>query len=239
MEQNKQIHEKTALKDNTRRAKRAVFMIWVILVLDVAMGIFYIRKYSLLQQILDGSMLPDDIWVDAYDMLEGILALLYLLAVLISGITFIMWFRRAYYNLHQIKDDLSYSEGWAAGAWFVPILNLFRPYQIMKELYEKTKEYLVEKKRIHPDALSLEWVGWWWALLIISSIVDRIIFKLPQDSLEDLLTESVWQIISAVIGVVSAWITIKVIKAYADVEPLLQEKESSGPNEILYPSNER
>ena len=44
-----------------------------------------------------------------------------ILAIIII-IFWIQWMRRAYFNLHQLKTPrLQFSEGWAAGGWFVPI----------------------------------------------------------------------------------------------------------------------
>lgn len=42
--------------------------------------------------------------------------------------------------------NLSHDESWAAGSWFVPILNLFRPVSIMKEMYVRPKEFLTAEE---------------------------------------------------------------------------------------------
>lgn len=61
--------------------------------------------------------------------------------LIVLCVTCIMWFRRAYHNPYKIGISyLSYSEGWAAGAWFVPFMNLVRPFTIMKEIWNKTQE---------------------------------------------------------------------------------------------------
>src|SRR4249919_2196416 len=54
-------------------------------------------------------------------------------------VSFIMWFRRAYWNLHQVNVSAAhFPEGWAAGAWFVPFINLIRPYRIMQQIWKGT-----------------------------------------------------------------------------------------------------
>ena len=80
-------------------------------------------QYDLLQTVANGGFISDEA-VEANDTRESFLGIIYLIAYIISGITFIMWFRRAYFNLHQKVSWLNHSEGWAAGCWFVPIVNL-------------------------------------------------------------------------------------------------------------------
>jgi hypothetical protein len=48
---------------------------------------------------------------------------------------FLVWFHRAYTNLHSLgMEPLRLRAGWAVGGWFVPILNLVRPKQIMSDI---------------------------------------------------------------------------------------------------------
>jgi hypothetical protein len=126
-----------------------------------------------------------------------------------------MWFKRAYFNLHQKVKNLSYSVDWAVGSWFVPILNFFRPYQIMKELYQETKKLLLNKGLITEDSLSTKYIGLWWTLWIIGGIIARLAFKFTINNIL-LITDNI-------IGIFLALITIKVIKDYSKVEPLLKK----------------
>jgi len=82
---------------------------------------------------------------ESNDLRQLVIAIISMVVALISAVTFIMWFRRAYFNLHSRVSKLSFTEGWAAGAWFVPIVNLGRPLNIMQELYNKTAALLKEK----------------------------------------------------------------------------------------------
>lgn len=55
-------------------------------------------------------------------------------------IMLMVWMARAYHNLHRAGlPGLNYSPGWAIGAWFVPIMNFWRPYAIMKEIFYRTQ----------------------------------------------------------------------------------------------------
>ena len=212
------------LKPNEKRAKNAILFIWIVLALEIVNIISSYLQYELLQAAANGWDISDK--ADANDMREGIVALFYFIASVISAITFIMWFRRAYYNLHQRVNYLSHSEGWAAGCWFVPIVNLYRPYQIMKELYVETKNFFSRKGLSEKINYTTDYVGWWWTLWIISGIIGNFVFRFSlryAETIEDYITMTFGQIIVGVLGIPLALITIKVIKDYAKVELLLSE----------------
>lgn len=63
------------------------------------------------------------------------------------------------------------SPGFAAGSYFIPILNLFKPYQAMKECYTACRV----------DGGSL--LGFWWAAHIIGFMLGQISSRLTIQSL--------------------------------------------------------
>jgi len=208
------------LKSNEQRAKNAILLIWIVFALEIISLISSYFTYDLFHTIANGGEISTEV-AEANDTREQIIGILYLIAYIISGITFIQWFRRAYFNLHQKISDLTYSEGWAAGAWFVPIINLFRPYQIMNELYEKTRRlFLVRGANTN---LSTNSLGIWWALWIISAIVGQFVYRysMKAEFVDELITATIASMISNVIGIVLALITVKVIRDYAKEESLL------------------
>lgn len=211
-------------KPNEQRGKTAIFLIWVILGLEILSLISSALQYDLLSSIANGKEITIDA-ANANDTREAIIAMLFLIAYIISGITFIMWFRRAYFNLHQKVKTLSFSEGWAAGSWFVPIVNLYRPFQIMKELYEKTK-YLLKNKN---ESIQLEFktnlLGIWWGLWILNNFYGQITYRLFKDAntISDFLTSTTLDMIGSVLGIILAFITVRVIKDYTKYEELLQD----------------
>ncbi|AYN04196.1 DUF4328 domain-containing protein [Flavobacterium sp. 140616W15] len=133
------------LRPNEQRAKNAMLLIWIVLSINIVSLISNFLQYNLLHTVANGGFItPDE--ANANDSTQQIILIIYLIFFIISGVTFIQWFRRAYYNLHLKVDNLSHSEGWAAGCWFVPIISLYRPLQIMKELYNDSDFYLSKKE---------------------------------------------------------------------------------------------
>jgi len=182
-------------------------------------------QYDLLLAMASGADIPDEL-ANANDIREQIAGIFYLIASIISAITFIMWFRRAYYNLHQKVGTLSLSEGWAAGSWFIPIVCLYRPYQIMKELYIETKELLKRNGFAESVNYTTSYLGWWWGLWIASGIIGNFILRFSlrsAETIDDYIELTIAQMVISVLGIPLALITIKIIKDYSGAEPLLHE----------------
>lgn len=212
------------LRPNTQRAKNAITLIWIVLALEIGSLISGYFQYHLLQTVASGGEISTE-EATANDTREQIIGILYLIAFVISTVTFIQWFRRAYFNLHLKVNHLSHSEGWAAGSWFVPVVSLYRPYQIMKELYQETKELLIKKGLSVNGNFTTGSLGWWWTLWIINNIIGQFVFRYATkaESIDELIISTNASIIDSIVGIPLALITIKVIKDYASIEPLLIE----------------
>ena len=101
-------------------------------------------------------------------------AIQFLLYVLVF-ILFLVWFRRMYRNLGALGVRfLRYRPGWAIGGWFVPILNLFRPKQILNDVWRATEPGLGPSMHSPPKEVPV--VGYitaWWALFLVNKILNR------------------------------------------------------------------
>src|SRR5687768_5404427 len=105
------------LRPNADRAKNAILLIWVVTALEVISFVSGYMQYNLLVSVQNGGEISDST-ATANDLREQIIGIVLLIATVASIITFIQWFRRAYFNLHMQMNGLTWSEGWAAGAWF-------------------------------------------------------------------------------------------------------------------------
>lgn len=227
------------LKPNGQRAKIAIMLIWIVLTVEIISLLSDYLQYDLLQTVANGGQISTETATDN-DLRQRIIAMIYLAVFIISGITFIRWFRRAYYNLHLKAESLSFTEGWAAGCWFVPIICLYRPNQIMKELYLETQSLLSQKNENYAQNLTTHSIGWWWALWIISSLLGQFIFRysLNAETIEELTTTTIASIIASIIGIPLAIITVKVIKDYSEIEPLLYELKDEEEEEKIIPATD-
>ncbi|MCK9487419.1 MAG: DUF4328 domain-containing protein [Dehalococcoidia bacterium] len=111
--------------------------------------------------------------LETSDNLVAMASLLGVGAALFGAVTFLMWLHLAWVNVERRGfGGVRWSASWAVGWWFIPIMNLFRPYQVMSTLWRASQD-----PTDNPG--STQWavsgtsalVGWWWALYLGSSVV--------------------------------------------------------------------
>lgn len=212
------------LRPNEQRAKTAITLIWIVLAVEIISLLSSYFQYYLLQNMANGDEISLDTFT-ANEVTASVIGIIYLIVYLISGFTFIQWFRRAYYNLHLKENYLSYGEGWASGSWFVPFLNLYRPYQIMKELYQVTKKRLTKMGVNFNQNFTTSALAWWWTLWILSNFLGQFIFRysMKAESIEELSISTVASMIGNILGIPLALVTVKIIKDYSNAEKMLSE----------------
>lgn len=144
---------------------------------------------SIVQRLLDGEgvspMEIDD--ADRLVLVAGIaIATAYLL---VGPLTILPWFFRAYRNLGRRGTvSLRYKPGWAVGAWFVPILQLWRPKQIANDIWRASPadaEISSEAWHSRPVAAI---VHWWWGLLLTAGFLGNVAARVILSNDEPLLT---------------------------------------------------
>jgi hypothetical protein len=226
------------LKPNHQRAKTAQLLIAMVGVVYIMMLISSYWQYGLLQDMKSGTLYSQEV-LETNDLREQFLAIVFLMLYITSAVTFILWFRRAYFNLHQKINHLTHTEGWAAGSWFVPFINLYRPYQIMAELYNETDELLAKRGFKRKVKLDTTFVGIWWFLWLVSNLLANIVFRMSNSAtdIDQFLNLTALDMGSDVLGIILALITIKVIKTYANAESFLiqlkDEEETSPVSEAV------
>lgn len=225
------------LRDNTTRAKNAIIMLWISFAFLFIFLISDIFELYIIREFLVGEI-DDELFARAElsDVFSGIVGILWLVIFIIMSILFLMWFRRAYYNLHQLKNNLSYTDGWAVGSWFLPFANWVLPYRIMKEIYDSTRNLFIQRGDIQPK-LPTNFVTIWWTFSIISSVVNYFVFRasmLDDPTIEMSYTTSIINVIGTLLLIISLFLCIKVVKDYAKVEPLLSnlQKDETNTNNL-------
>ncbi|HLO81687.1 MAG TPA: DUF4328 domain-containing protein [Chitinophagaceae bacterium] len=209
------------LKPNEERAKNAVMLIWIVMILDIAGALSGYFQYRLLSDAARGVEISPQA-VEANDYREQMIGIVQLAFVAVAGIVFIKWFRRAYDNMHRLTSYLSFEEKWAALSWFVPIIGWFRPYQIMKEMYQEIFDIL-EKKGLGSGKQYIGLLGTWWGLWLFSNFLGQILFRysMKADTIEELTYSTIGNIIHCLSGIPLAIVAVKVVKTYSAAETAL------------------
>ncbi|MER5810114.1 DUF4328 domain-containing protein [Streptomyces sp. NPDC002033] len=94
------------------------------------------------------------------------------LALLATAVVFVIWFHRVRVN-GQIFNPGAFtrSSGWAIGAWFIPVGNLFLPYGIAAQTWAASVQ-------LGPDGsfrrYSTAPLTAWWVLWVLSRVLDAV-----------------------------------------------------------------
>ncbi|WP_437917934.1 DUF4328 domain-containing protein [Sphingobacterium sp. LRF_L2] len=209
-----------ALRPNAQRAKNVILVLKFILALEF-IGIFL--NY-LQYEMLSVPEISEEA-ANSSDSRRLIFGILYAICFIAGAVTFIQWFRRAYYNLSLRDSYLSHTDKDAAYCWFIPVLNLFKPYQIMKDMYVKTADLLESR---HPDikeGLSIPLLTTWWIFWIVNNFAGQLSFRLMSkaDTILDLIEVTFLDIAINLISIPLTLLAIRVIQRYAKAEELLKE----------------
>jgi len=103
----------------------------------------------------------------------GAAGILQLVGVLASIVLVSMWTFRAMKNLHLSgAPEAQMSPGWAVGWYFIPIANLWKPFEGMLQIWRGSRALAGQPVKV--DAF----VGWWWAMWIISNILSNLSLRL-------------------------------------------------------------
>lgn len=98
---------------------------------------------------------------------EIVLAVVFAVTFLTGLVLALRWIYLANANAHALgAEGMRFTPGWAVGWYFVPIANLWKPYQAMKEIWQasavKTDWRVVRVPRLLP---------WWWAFWLLSTSI--------------------------------------------------------------------
>lgn len=134
---------------------------------------------------------------------------------IVTAVLFLRSLSRANRNARALgATGLKFTPGWCIGWFFIPIANLFKPYQGVKEIWQASGpgNRLWETNPVSPV------VGWWWFFWLVSGFVGQIDFRLTMraETLPELINASVVSLYAEAAGVPAALVALLMIrKLYA------------------------
>jgi hypothetical protein len=229
-------NEKLEIWDNSKRAKNLMIVFWVLIGLTV-IGLF--TGYNELQ-ILKNAQIGEYISeqeANTSDLIQGIIGLLQLGIYIASVVLFLNWFRRAYGNLHRLGIKyLKQKESMAVWSWFIPFINLFRPVQIMNEIWTETQEKIKKLDSEYHYKSGRLIIGFWWTLFIISNFIGRYVLKtaFKDETIEQLIEGSQAILISDIMQIPEGLLVILIVFQISKMESKLAEEVKKSGGNIVY-----
>ncbi|GHT47533.1 hypothetical protein FACS189454_09950 [Planctomycetales bacterium] len=179
------------------------------------------------------------------DLLDGLVGLGTMIILIIGGIVFLVWTYRFVKNAHCLsRRPLRFGPGWACGYYFIPILNLFRPYQALADAYRASVQPNNWKQ-----AAASSLIGWWWGIHIINIIIWRATLKFnmriqrsESSTIEDLLFGNALYIVDGtatiLLNILTLFLVRKLYKAQTNTYEYVAANPQILENELSFTENE-
>jgi len=168
----------------------------------------------------------------ASDNREWSISLAGLIVFVVSAIIFLIWVHRVNKNLHAFdKPQLRFSPGWAVGWWFIPIMNFFRPYQIMSEIWKASKPDLDPDLKDVRGSPTSAIVGWWWASYLISNLISEIAGRLliSGESVDELINANYTYMAAHIVSIAGIFLLILMVKRISQNQEMRYNKLTKPP----------
>jgi len=182
---------------------------------DVAVSAFYVNE---LNRELHNPGAGDFGIIELLETVRGFIGAMQFGVSIAAAVLFLVWIHGAHANLVALgAGHLRYSPGWAVGYFFIPFLNLVRPYQVMQEIWRASDP---DRSPDDPYAWHYARGSWlasfWWPLWLISNVLSNASFRLgleqnPSD--ERLRAVAIVDMAAALPSIVAGILVIILIRA--------------------------
>lgn len=189
-------------KDISGLTRTAIISLWIYMVLNALYGVAALYVTVLSPQPEEGALF----------VAAGAVALLSVTALFACFVIVGRWIYRASKNAHTFDADLTISPGWAVGWYFVPLANLFKPFEAMKETWLASHFGGNWHRETAPSVLN-----WWWGLWILTNILGNISFKIADNAPE----AAAWiDFTGGLLNVSLSLVLISIMKQVVDAQDL-------------------
>lgn len=174
----------------------------------------------------EGQELSDNMMGAAIGLVIFLMAILETIIYITTVVFFLMWIYRAYKNLRALNpaNRLDNSPGWAVGSFFIPFANLFIPFRIVKEIWQKS--WPADEALLYAPSPPATF-GLWWTFWLLASFGGNITWRINFD---ESIPESTKAMVSIVGGALSI---IAAVFAYLVVDAIDKRQEETSRRENL------
>ncbi len=199
--------------NDTKAHRRAQQTQWLLQlgVVVAAVGLWSSwQQLQLIQDLARGANIPDAV-VEASDARQQLIGFVQLGLGLVSAVVFLMWTSAITKRLTQLGVmNMRYAPRWSVWGFIIPVVNLFRPYQVMSELW-KASEVVPGPDDPWAKKPTPLIVGVWFAILILDTIVGRLASSRTFDTIEQ-VTQIAWlTVLFDALGVVTALLALRLV----------------------------
>jgi hypothetical protein len=146
---------------------------------------------------------------EANDLRQRIVGVGQIVILLITVIAFARWIYVVNANKWSLgASGMRFTPGWAIGAFFVPIVNLFQPYQAMKEVWLVSSNPLQWQQQRRSAILP-----WWWFFWLIGGVFGQASFRISMSAktLPELISANVITEVANCISIALACLALALV----------------------------
>ncbi|QEG42757.1 DUF4328 domain-containing protein [Roseimaritima ulvae] len=207
-------------------AKVLLIIYCIILALSVVSSFM---QLSLLQEAADEPGPNFDSRATANDIREQFVGVTQILWFLVTGIVCLTLLRRLRWNVDTLgAKGLDSSPGWSIGWFFVPIANLWKPYQATAQTWQASVNPSDWRRAATPWLFPV-----WWVLWIIDGFVDRFSNRIPLDTLPQLIIATWMDVASLALTLVLTGCFIKLLSETTSAQIETHQRLSSEAEQLV------
>jgi hypothetical protein len=228
------LHPAEAIEPSVRLAEGRAKLAIAALSLTLASRAFTIfaalSQHALLAQVQSGRQVERE-QLAASDVLVGTAALVQLALLFVTAVLFLRWLHRTTMASRMLGALVLWSPSDAVWAFFIPFVNIKRPYEVVKNLHDALLDPQLPQPQATvvadgaggyrsvqldapppPNPLPAAAVGAWWATYWVSGIMGSALSRSTNVTVEGLMERHVGTVMSSLLQVVSAVLAIVMVR---------------------------
>jgi Domain of unknown function (DUF4328) len=197
--------------DGLSRVLRTLLAVGILV--DVVNILVTFLEVQTLERLRRGEASSQDA-VDALDR-SGVVGIVVAAVYLGAIVMWLVWQHRGQANLHALAiPGLTFSPGWAVGWWLIPVANLWKPFQTVRELW-KASGGDETWWRIATWPL----IGWWWACWVAFNILYNATIRYwatDSGTVDTLIVGDWFSIAGDLVSIVAAILAISIVRSVTE-----------------------
>jgi hypothetical protein len=153
------------------RSIAAALLLTTQLIVAFLLSVAFWQRLTLLREIRTGLAVA----ASAFAVSDGLILLGARASIplaLMTAVAFLVWLHRASENLPAFRSEpLEFTPGQAVGSFFIPFINLIRPYEVMREVWQASDPGVSPRSSAtFRNAETSRLVIVWWLLFLVRNV---------------------------------------------------------------------
>ena len=156
---------------------------------------------------------------------------------IVVAILFLTWVARVASNAHAVTiKPMRFTPGAAVWWYFVPLFNIFRPYQAFFEVWTVSADPDAPYGKRRTDALALWWFLWLTANLAYSVAIVIALFA-RRDDIGTLLTSNIFRLGGDLLSIPLSLVIMRIVVRLNKLQAAYHDRQHHAPKRTVPPAN--